>query len=161
MKQAAPATPKKNLKATLILFISIVTGIFLFMLVAIIIGQTRGPLAPELNKNYRVIAIAMAAVSFGCLFFARQQYVKGVATAKDSLNPLNDKLNLHRSALIKYLFICEVPVFLSIIVFMLTGNFVFQIYAAVFVGFMLTVMPTRKKVSAELALGSQEQQELA
>jgi len=161
MMQALPSTPKKSLKATMILFLAIVVGIFLFMLVAIVVGQTRGPLMPELNKNHTVIAIVMAVVSFACLLFARMQYSKGVAAAKDSLNPLGEKLNTHRSALIKYLFICEVPVFLSIIIFMLSGNFIFQIYAAVFIGFMLTVMPTRKKVTEELGLNSQERQELA
>jgi hypothetical protein len=50
-KPAIITTPKKNLKATFILFLSIVIGIFLFMLAAIIIGQTRGPLMPALNKN--------------------------------------------------------------------------------------------------------------
>jgi hypothetical protein len=161
MSQAVTSTPKKNLKATMILFLAIVVGIFLFMLVAIVIGQARGPLMPDLNKHHTTIAIVMAVISFGALFFGRQLYSKGVMEAKNSINPLNEKLNMHRSALIKYLFICEMPVFLSIIIFMLSGNFIFQVYAAVFIGFMLTVMPTRKKVTEELGLSSQERQELA
>jgi Na+/melibiose symporter-like transporter len=144
----------------MILFLSIVIGIFLFMIVAILVGQTRGPLMPDLNKHHTTIAIIMAVVSFVCLLFAKQQLTSGVQAAKNSLNPLSEKLNMHRNALIKYLFICEMPVFLSIIIFMLTGNFIFQIYAAVFIGFMLTVMPTRKKIAEDLGLGTQERQEL-
>ena len=153
-------TPKQNLKASFILFLSIVIGIFIFMIVAILVGQTRGPLVPKLNQYHTAIAIGMAIVSFGCLFLARQQYAKGIEAAKKSLNPLNEKLNMHRNALIRYLFICEVPVFLSIITYMFTGNFIFQIYVAIFIGFMLTVMPTRTKVTEDLRLGSQERQEL-
>jgi hypothetical protein len=130
------------------------------MMVAILVGQTRGPLIPDLNKYHTTIAIGMAVISFLCLLFAKQQLTRGVQAAKNSLNPLNEKLNMHRNALIKYLFICEMPVFLSIIIFMFTGNFIFQIYAAVFIGFMLTVMPTRKKITEDLELGTQERQEL-
>lgn len=154
------STAKQSLKATFILFMSIVTGIFIFMLVAILVGQTRGPLAPELNKYHTMITIGMAVIAFGCLLLARQQLNKGVMAAKNSINTLNEKLNMHRTALIRYLFLCEMPVFLSIILYMLTGNFIFQVYAAIFIGFMLAVMPTRKKVVEELGLGSQEQQEL-
>jgi len=66
-KPAIESTPKKNLKGTFILFLSIVIGIFVFMMVAIIIGQTRGPLMPALNKNYRLTVIITAAVSIVCL----------------------------------------------------------------------------------------------
>jgi hypothetical protein len=161
MSQPIATTPRKNLKASMILFLAIVIGIFIFMLIAIVIGQSRGPLQPDLNKYHTTIAIGMGVISFGCLLAARQLFNKGVLAAKNSLNPLNEKLNMHRNALIKYLFICEMPVFLSIIIFMLTGNFIFQVFAAVFIGFMLTVMPTRKKVTEDLGLSSQEQQELA
>ncbi len=43
---------------------------------------------------------------------------------------------------------------------MLTGNFVFQVYAGVFLGFMLAMTPIRRRVVAELELDEQEQSEL-
>ena len=154
------STPKKNLKGTFILFLSIVIGIFLFMMVAIIIGQTRGPLMPDINKNYRLMVIITAAVSIVCLYFARVLFAKDIAAAKNSINPLNEKLNLHRQSLIKYLLICEMPVMLSIILYLLSANFVFQVYAGVFLGFMLTMTPTKKKVAEQLNLNGVEVQEL-
>lgn len=153
-------TPKKNLQSTLILFIAVVTGIFLFMLIAVLIGQTRGPLAMALNKYNTLITWVMAALSFVCLFAARYLFNKGIAVAKNSLNSLTDKLNQHRSALIKYLLICEAPVLISIVLFMLTGNFIFQVYAGVFLGFMLAMAPIRRRVIAELELNEQQQKEL-
>lgn len=161
MSQPSPVvSPKKNLKTTLILFLSIVIGIFLFMLAAVLIGQTRGPLMPELNKQYTVFITGLIAVSFVCLLSARYLLAKGITSAKNSLNPLNEKLNLHRATLIKYLVLCEVPVMLSIILFLLTGNFVFEIFAAVFIGFMLSVAPTKKRVAEQLELDRQQQSEL-
>jgi len=159
-KPAAETNPKKNLKATFILFLSIVIGIFLFMLVAIIIGQTRGPLMPDLNKNYRLTVIITAAVSIVCLYFAKALFAKEMEAAKNSINPLNEKLNLHRQSLIKYLLILEMPVMLSIILYLLTAEFVFQVYAGVFLGFMLTMTPTKKKIAEQLGLNGMEVQEL-
>lgn len=159
-KPVIPTNPKKNLKGTFILFLSIVIGIFLFMLVAIIVGQTKGPLMPDLNKNYRLTVIITAAVSIVCLYFARALFAKDIEAAKNSINPLNEKLNLHRQSLIKYLLICEMPVMLSIILYLLSANFVFQVYAGVFLGFMLTMTPTKKKVAEQLDLNGIEVQEL-
>jgi hypothetical protein len=159
-KQVSVITPKKNWKGTFILFLSIVIGIFLFMLVAIMIGQTKGPLMPVLKKNYRLLVIITAAISIVCLYFARQLFTKDMEAAKNSLNPLNEKLNQHRQSLIKYLLICEMPVMLSIILYLLTADFVFQVYAGVFLGFMLTMTPTKKKVAEQLGLNGMEVQEL-
>ena len=159
-KPAIESTPKKNLKGTFILFLSIVIGIFVFMMVAIIIGQTRGPLMTALNKNYRLTVIITAAVSIVCLYFAKALFAKEMEAAKNSINPLNEKLNLHRQSLIKYLLILEMPVMLSIILYLLCANFVFQVYAGVFLGFMLTMTPTKKKVAEQLSLNSMEAQEL-
>ena len=80
--------------------------------------------------------------------------------AKNSIDPLNETLNLHRQSLIKYLLILEMPVMLSIILYLLCANFVFQVYAGVFLGFMLTMTPTKKKVAEQLSLNSMEAQEL-
>lgn len=159
-KPALATTSKKNWKSTFILFLSIVIGIFLFMLVAIMIGQSKGPLMPALNKNYRLMVIITAVVSIVCLYFARALFTKDMEAAKNSLKPVNEKLNDHRQSLIKYLLICEMPVMLSIILYLLTANFVFQVYAGVFLGFMLTMTPTKKKVAEQLGLNSMEAQEL-
>ncbi len=152
--------PKKNLQGTLILFSFIVTGVFLLMLIAVFINQAKGPLAPELKKYHTGFIWGMAALSFVCLFAAKRVFSKKAGDAKKSLNSLNDKLNQHRSALIRYLALCEVPAFVSIILFMFTGNFIFQVYAAIFLGFMLAVAPIRRRVVAELELDGQQQKEL-
>ena len=152
--------PKKNLQGTLILFSFIVIGISLLMIAAVIINQVKGPMAPELKKYHTAFIWAMAALSFICLFAAKRMFSRRIADAKKTLNPLNEKLNQHRSALIRFLVICEMPVLLSIILFIFTGNFVFQVYAAIFLGFMLAVAPIPRRVIAELELDGQQQKEL-
>jgi beta-lactamase regulating signal transducer with metallopeptidase domain len=153
-------TPKKNLRSTLILFIFIVISIFLFMLIAAIINQVKGPFVSRMNKYNTAGIWGMAVLSFLCLINARKTFTKTISAAKNSLNPLNDKLNQHRSALVRYLVICEVPVSINIILYMLTGNFVFQVYAGIFLGFMLAMAPVRRRVIAELELDGKQQKEL-
>ena len=152
--------PKKYLQGTLILFSFIVTGVSLLMVVTVIISQVKGPLAPELKKYHTAFIWTITGLSFICLFAAKRIFSKGITDAKKTLNPLNDKLNQYRSALIRYLVICEMPVILSIILFIFTGNFVFQVYAATFLGFMLAVAPIRRRVIAELELDGRQQKEL-
>jgi hypothetical protein len=52
------------------------------------------------------------------------------------------------------------PALLSVILFMLTGNFVFQVFATVLFGFMLAVAPVRRRVVSALELNVSEQSEL-
>jgi hypothetical protein len=152
--------PRQNWKHTMRFFISLMAGIFGFILVAIVIGQFKGALMPALNK-YRVAFMGgMAIISFACLLIAKKSFVKELEVAKNSLNPLNEKLNLYSNALVKYIIICDMPVMLGIILFLLTGNFAFLVYAAAFLGFMLIMLPTRRKVAEQLDLTQQEQLEL-
>jgi hypothetical protein len=151
---------RENLRGTMMTFSAIVAGVFLFMLVTIFIGQTNQPLIHGLDKYERMITWGIALFSLTCLGIARVVLMKGVAAAKNSLKPLQDKLRQYRFSLIRYLVICEVPALLSIMLFMLTGNFIFQLFAAVFLGFMLAVAPIRRRVIAALELNGLEQSEL-
>lgn len=153
-------TPKKNLKVTMILFVSVTISVLLFMLIAIFIGQAKGALIPELSKHKIFLTWSMAPLSIICFRMSKRIFNKGIAIAKNSLNSTNDKLNQHRSALIKFLVICEMPALLSILLFMFTGDFVFQVYAAIFLGFMLAMTPVPRRVAASLELDGQQQKEL-
>lgn len=162
MKKAASSvkTPAQTFRSTFTFFISLVAGIFVFMLAAIVIGQFRGALMPTLNKHHQLLTIIMAVVSFACLLGAKKSFAIERGIAKNSLNPLPEKLNMYSGALVKYMVICDAPVMLGIILFLLTANFVFLAFAAVFLGLMLTMMPTKKKVAEQLELNAQEESEL-
>jgi len=154
------AFAKEYLKATMILFFGIVTGVFVFMLVAIFINQSNGPLVAGLNRYETIIMCGSGTFSLACLVIGRRVLWSGIKAAKNSLNPLQDKLTQYRSSLIRYLVICEVPALFSIGLFLLTGNFVLLVPAAVFLGFMLAVAPIRRRVAAALELNGSEQSEL-
>lgn len=153
-------TAKKTLKTTMVLFFAIVTAVFVFMMTAIFLNESNGPLVAGLNKHTSTIMWITGIVSLVCLVAARKILWKGLTTAKNSLNPLQSKLTQYRASLIRYLVICEMPALLSVILFMLTGDFIFLAFSAVFLGFMLAAAPVRRRVITALDLNGSEQQEL-
>ncbi|HEX2844964.1 MAG TPA: hypothetical protein VHN59_00340 [Chitinophagaceae bacterium] len=144
------AKEQQELKAMQIVFVSITTAALLFLLGAIVFSQSHGPLAPGIKTYYSWLLGGAAIFSFACSIWGRQQFARGVETAKTSLNPLEGKLTMYRTSLIVYLAITELPIIFCIILSLLTGNFVFQVYAAVLIGFMLPAMPRKEKVISQL-----------
>jgi hypothetical protein len=151
---------KEGLKHMQILAFAMSAGVLLFVLVAVFINQLNGPFRPEMLENKKIFTIIIAVGSFIALLAAKQSWVKSINAAKISLNPLSDKLNQYRTALVKYLALCEAPAITGIIFFLLTGEFIFIAFAAVMVGFMLANIPTKKKVIENLELDLKQQQEL-
>lgn len=152
--------PGQQAKGTRALFLSIVAGIFLFMLATVPVNQSMGPLAPALNAWHVWLNVAAIAIYFGCSLLAKYLFAKGMRLAKNSINPLVDKLKRYRISLIVYLAISEAPILLCIVLFLLTGNFVYQVYSCVFLGFILVMFPTRRKMVEQLGLDGQQQMEL-
>lgn len=153
-------TPRKYLKVTTILFTAIVTGIVLLMLAALLINQSSGPLLPQFNSYKTVLTGVAAAVSMIGLLLGRRIFHRGITAAKNSLKPLTGKLNAHRSSLIKCLAIVETGVILNIVLFLFTGNFVFLVFGAMLLGFILSLAPIPSRVVVQLDLDGMQQKEL-
>ena len=153
-------TPRKQLKVTMILFTAIVTGILLLMLAALLINQSSGPLQPQFNSYKTVLTGATALVSLVGLLLGRRIFHRGITAAKNSLKPLAGKLNAHRSSLIKCLAIVETGVVLNIVLFLFTGNFVFLVFGAMLLGFILSIAPIPRRVVTQLELDGMQQKEL-
>jgi hypothetical protein len=152
--------PKEILRQLLIFFMAIVVSVVLFMMIAVYMNQADGAMAPQWAGHYKIASWLVAAVSLLCFGIARQQFKKRSAAAKNSLNDLHDKLMKYRTALILYLAICEAPAILSIVLFLLSGDFVFLALAAIMLGFMLSAAPVRRTVVAALDLDGEQQKEL-
>jgi FtsH-binding integral membrane protein len=152
--------PKEMFKALQTLFSAMVIGFFIFIVVSVFVVQVKALSQSALAGYQKVIVWIMAAISLICLIVARMAFNKGITEAKNSLNPLPDKLSGFRNSLIRYLAICEAPALANIIAFMLTGNFVFLVFASVLLGFMLSAAPIRRRVVAMLELDWEQQKEL-
>ena len=153
-------SPQQQLKQTRLLFTAILSGVLIFLLVAVVVNETMGVLKPSLLVYLTEARLVIAIVSFTAMLTAKRLFTRDMETAKKSLIHLSDKLNHYRSALIKYVAICEVPAMVAIILFLFMGNFIFIVYAAVLIGFIAVMMPSRKKIITLLDLDSGEQLEL-
>lgn len=157
----APAgSPAALARAALVLYIGISLGALVFMLVSLVVNQAQGPLLPELAKNSVALKAVLAAICLLCLLAARRQFARRLMLAKDPLNKLAAKLNGYIRALLLYLVLCEVPVLAAVIVFLLTGDFSFLVFGAVILGFMLAILPVKKRIVQQLELDWQEQEQL-
>lgn len=152
--------PKEMLRAMLIFSAAMAIGVFLFMLITVLVIQFKAFSGSVFSKHQNIITWIMAAISLICLVIARLNLNKGIIAAKNSINPLSDKLSRYRNSLIRYLAICEAAALVNIAVYMLTGNFVFLVYASVLLGFMLAAVPVKRRVVSALELDWQQQQEL-
>ena len=154
-------SPKANLRATRILCLALIIGATVFALIIVVINQVSGPIMPAEGLQYKMTLVwAVTIVAVLCILRAILIYRKGIAAIKNSVNTLNDKLNQYRAVLIQYMALCEGPALFSIIVFFLTGEYIVLGITGIMLAAMLLRLPQKKKISDELALSFQEQQEL-
>lgn len=134
------------LKSIRVLFIAMVGMLSLMLLLTIVFTQILGPTKPELSQYRTWLIAGVAAFSFICTVLAKRSVIRAIEAAKNSSNLLSEKLMNYRSALIIYIALSELPVICCLVISFLTGDFVFQVFAAVLLGYLLAEMPKREKV---------------
>ncbi|RYG25102.1 MAG: hypothetical protein EOO01_42925 [Chitinophagaceae bacterium] len=152
-----PASPEKVLRATRLIFVAIISGMILFMLVSLFINQSAGPLSLSLKEEGNWPAWIVGIISGAGFIWGRRLFQATLKTAKDSLKPLEEKLKDHRSALVRYLLIGDIILVLNSVFFLLVGDFIYQMYAAIIVGAMLAVTPLKRRLISQLELDASEQ----
>lgn len=152
-------TAKANLKATRILCIGLIAGIFLFAMISLLVNTFMGPFINGTKMYSSIFLWIVATISSICILVAITKYPKSIRISQNAIS-LNDKLNYYRAALIIYMALCEGPALFSIILFLLTGNLIAFAFTTIMLGMMLIKFPTIKRAIAGLQLDWQEQLEL-
>jgi hypothetical protein len=158
--QRGPATAKDSVRAIRILFGAIVTGALVFAASGLFRNILPGPFSPELKKYENIFRGIVIVIALICLIFARVKYNGGMGVIKDALISLPDKLNQYRATLILYVALCEGPALFVIILFFITGNYFLLVIAGILLGAVLIKAPTNKRITDELGLDRNQQQEL-
>jgi len=160
-KPAGKTSIKQELRGIRILASALVVGVFIFVLIAVGFNQFNGPMLNEkadLFGTWLLPGITLLAL-LG-FFMARFQYQKRIRVVQQSSDDLRGKIGKYREAIVVYMAICEGVAMFSVVLFMLTGNFLLLIVT----GAMLLLMAARlyavKGVAAELNLSWQEQEEI-
>ena len=143
--------PAQQLKITRITWITLFTGVLVFSAVAIVVNKINGPfiVQPGFEKILLGFAVLLGIVCFSLAPVLFRNSLKKNLTGKITLT---DKLTSYWTALVLYLALCEGPALLSVIGFLLTGNYYFGIIvAAGLLGFSVK-FPDKKNVSEALQL---------
>ena len=153
--------PAKMIRTTLLIFTAMVTGMALMMLVSLFIIQTTGPLMPALNASRDWLVWSAGIGSVAAFLWGRRLFQAALQTSKDSLKPFEQKLKDHRFALVRYLLIGDILVVVNSVLFIVEGDFLFQVYAAVIVGGMLAVTPIKRRIVKEFEPNGPHQNQIA
>jgi O-antigen/teichoic acid export membrane protein len=155
----SPGTPKEQLKANNILFTALISGIVMFLLIAVVLIKFQGKFSD--NDNFdRIFLIVVSIIAVICLVSAVSIYNKRINDTANSALPLLEKLNNYRPILIIYLAFCEGAALFSVTCLILTGNFWSIGVTTTMLIAMFFKRPTRQRLINDLQLDWQEQQEL-
>ncbi len=164
MPASATATARENLRATRIIGRAMIIGVSFFALVILLLNifQTGAILDPAETAKSQLFFLIMAGVmGLFCFYIAFTGYQKKIAEIREMSGTLSDKINVYRATLVRYMALCEAPAILGIIIFFLTGNFIFFSITGLMLAAMLWKSPGEKRIIAELNLDWKEQQELS
>ena len=148
-----------DLRATSILFASMVIGVIVFVGISIGVNLMMGPFKHDMQsaKIFLIVTIFLSAI---CLFSAHIKYNRRVYAMQQSMSVLQERLNKYRSALIIYVALTEGPAIFSITGFLLIGDYRFLGITAILLVNMFIKRPSKSRFIEELQLDINEQQGL-
>jgi len=150
---------KEAFRANVILFYALFIGVTLFMLIFIGLHQVMESIIEDKNFT-NIFLIISSFIAITCLAVGTTIYKKRISKIVNAVQSLHEKLNHYREAMIVYLAACEGAALFAVICFFLTGNYWFVAIVCVMLAAMLYRMPTKQRLTIDLQLNSQEQQEL-
>ena len=149
------------IKSLQVLAAALIAGQLIFAAIVVALQLViNKDMPPPLTGMNDVLLGASAAVTVLAGLAAFLVYRKGMDSAKNLTGPLNEKLDLYRSTLIKYLALSELGGMLSVICLFLTGDMRLLGVTTVSIALMVRGFTTRKKLVNELQLNWQEEQDL-
>jgi len=154
-----PATDT-NLKILRILAIAMIGGVMMFAGVIIAVRESNSFSIKEIQPYAAYILGILAGIALTCYFLARVIYKKKIEAARNSTLTAKEKLNQYRGALVIYMGLCEAPAMLSVILFMLTGDYLLYVIVLLMLAAMAAKFPTRQRVIDALGLDWNEQEAL-
>ncbi len=145
-----PQTSKEYFKALQIVYFALIAGQVLFGLLTFYLIQTG--LFDGDQKELRNIFIYIVPVFVvGGLFGSSILFKKGLNSAKEKTS-LYEKMSDYRSTLIVRYALLEGPSFFGIVVFLITGDYLFLGMSGLIIAVFFTLMPTVNRAVNDLEL---------
>lgn len=151
---------KNELRAIRIFFIAIVIGAIAFCIASLFVSKVVELDAPQLRSFENGLLGFMCISCLAAYYYGKKVYNESLVPAKSSLITLKDKLNIYRSALLKFVALCEGAALFGIVLFIITSNYVLLAMAGIMIIVLLTKSPTDKRVFQDIELDWEERQQL-
>ena len=149
-------TSGEHLRSLIIVFYGLLIGQVFFGLISFFLVSTNHFNLEGADLRhvfiYLVPVFVLAGFSFSHLIF------KNRLKAIDSKSSLLMKLTAYRAVLIIRYALLEGPTLFAIVVYLVTGDILFILLAALMVVYFITLRPTKEKVIRDLDLNPDEEQ---
>lgn len=160
-KSEGTSSVSKDLKGLRILTTALSVGVVIFTLVSVGINQFNGPfLQEEIKKVSSFLLPLMTGLALLALLMARYLYQQRIRAIREGNDDLKGKMDNYRAAVTLYLAICEGMALFSVVLFLLSGDYLLLIITGAMLLLMLGRLFAIRGVAAELNLSWQEQEEL-
>ncbi|MFT6796145.1 MAG: fatty acid desaturase [Maribacter sp.] len=146
---------KTYLKTLKLLHLSLVAGLSIFMVVAIIQGDGFNT---DLSTNSTFLYIVPVASLIG--YFGSQVLFKKMLSSISQSDLFNQKLQRFQSALLVKYALIEAPAFLSLFAYYATGNALPLVIAGCLLAYLFVQGPTKEKLKSSLPLNAEEKRTL-
>lgn len=140
-------------KALAILTRALIIGILLFCGVSIALYYFGG-LSNHLQEYSQTVFFIALIFTLTVVMATRAIYVKRVNVLKETNQSSKEKLDIFRSITITHMALCEFPALLSIICFMVFGNFLFFLIVVIALGEMILKFPTQHRIESVIHSGT-------
>lgn len=138
---------KNEIKTLTILLLSMITGIVIFSLVSIVFIKANGPFVHDKATAINLFGILLI-FSVIVIYFLRTFYSRKMKALSGSAVNTSEKVNLYKSAFIKFMAIAEVIAISGVTGFLLTGQYLFFVVAGMALVQMLQKMPAESKFNS-------------
>ncbi len=160
-KSSGTGSINEEIKGLRILATALSVGVVIFTLISVVITQFNGPfLQEQVEKISSFLLPLMTGLALLALLTARYLYQQRIQEIREGNDDLKGKMDKYRAAVTIYLAICEGMALFSVILFLLSGNYLLLVITGAMLLLMLGRLYAIKGVAAELNLSWQEQEEL-
>ncbi|RYF89505.1 MAG: hypothetical protein EOO03_05895 [Chitinophagaceae bacterium] len=152
-----PQQPISNVKALSVLHFSLFVGQIMFAGIAAYFIYSKSFNPPFWEAGIRMGIIAgLAAFSWGLALLAFNLFKKKVEKIRMNGDGVTDKLTAYRAGSIIRWAMLEAPVLLTIVCFLVTGEYYLLIIVAVLLMVFYYTKPSTSKVAQELGISEEE-----
>jgi hypothetical protein len=159
MEDPSPAQLQQEVKATMILFVAMISGIVMFLIISIFVNTLKGAFLQ--NKDYENILLFIAgALLAAALLIGNRMYRSKIEKIRATAGSLSERIVSYRGALILFMAFVEAAALFSVTCFLLTGNLIFLGFVAIVVATAFNKIPTKNNIAEAVGMTATEQASL-